>query len=373
MKEYKSVKEQLLEYYMAQDHTAYTNTVIKVLSLTDPEIEETPVQKEYEDINIVVAIPREGNIRVDIHDPTEFEAESSAQGQSRNPPSGTTYDRPRQPRRHSTSYQSGPVGGSYQSGRTSGFRRFRVPEEYTPSKSYDFFDVLNVDCLPDEARKILIEGWHNNMLLIISTDDKLSEDFSLAYTLMLHKTVGLSHKLLEGIDKDQFMRGTCEDFLQNVVNLFYSVFLGTNYLNDGENQIRIEQENSRLRLTRLQICDLCELDAFTCDYEKHLFNIPNQEWTKYIEDYLRKIPHIGPMVIEEYKALPPISQLSLAAAKNLVKKKLEKICTDRMLAKRTKKINLCCSEFLGPETMYGCQTIPKLRKWKKKLKKKYRF
>jgi len=40
------------------------------------------------------------------------------------------------------------------------------------------------------------------------------------------------------------------------------VFLGTNYLNDGENQIRIEQENSRLRLTRLQICDLCELDAF---------------------------------------------------------------------------------------------------------------
>ena len=44
-----------------------------------------------------------------------------------------------------------------------------------------------------------------------------------------------------------------------------------------------------------------------------------------------------------------------------------------MLAKKTKKINLCCSEFLGPETMYGCETIPKLRKWKKKLKKKYRF
>ena len=79
------------------------------------------------------------------------------------------------------------------------------------------------------------------------------------------------------------------------------------------------------------------------------------------------------MVIDEYKALPLISQLSLAIAKNMVKKKLETICTNRMLAKRTKKINLCCSEFLGPETMYGCQTVPKLRKWKKKLKKKYRF
>ena len=82
---------------MAQDHTPYTNTVIKVLSLTDPEIEETPVQQEFEDINIVVAIPRE-NLRVDIQDPMDpHEAESSTQGASRNPPSGTTYDRPRPP------------------------------------------------------------------------------------------------------------------------------------------------------------------------------------------------------------------------------------------------------------------------------------
>jgi hypothetical protein len=376
MKEYKSVKEQLLDYYMAQDHTPYTNTVIKVLSLTDPEIETTPQEKEFEDINIVVAIPKEENLRVDIHDPSEFEAESSAQGQSRNPPSGTTYDRPRQSRpsrQHSASYQSGPLGGSYQSGRTYGYKRFRVPEDYRPDKSFDFFDVLNIDCLPNEARKILIEGWHNNMVLIIQTDDHLRDDFTLAHTLMLRKSVGLAHKLIEGLDKDQFMRGTCEDFLQNVVNLLYSVFIGINYLTDSANQVRIEQENSRLRLTRLQICDLCELDSFTCDYEKHLFNLPNQEWVKFIEDYLRKIPHIGPMVIKEYQALPPINQLSLAVAKNLVKEKLEKICTDRMLAKKTKKINLCCSEFLGPETMYGCETIPKLRKWKKKLKKKYRF
>jgi hypothetical protein len=159
--------------------------------------------------------------------------------------------------------------------------------------------------------------------------------------------------------------------LAEVCNITEGCFIsqtnGHRYFNAGEGA------DPSLRLTRLQICDLCELDSFTCDYEKHLFNIPNQEWIKYIEDYLRKIPHIGPMVIKDYKALPPINQLSLAVAKNLVKEKLEKICTDRMLAKKTKKINLCCSEFLGPETMYGCETIPKLRKWKKKLKKKYRF
>lgn len=211
------------------------------------------------------------------------------------------------------------------------------------------------------------------MRLIINRDQTLSDDFDLAYTLLLNKTIGLALKLLQGIDKDTFMRGTCEDFLQNVVNLFYTAFLGTNYLNDGENQTRIEQEESRQRLTRLQICDLCEIDAFTCDYERNLLNIPNQEWIEFIEAYLKKIPYIGPMVIEEYKALPPISKLSLAIAKNMVTKKLTSICTDRMLAKRTKKINLCCPEFQGLETMYGCNTIPKLKKLKRKLKKKFRF
>jgi len=375
MKPFKSVKDQLLEYYMAQDHTPYTDTVIKVLSLTDPEIESTPLEQEYEDINIVVAIPRTENLRVDISEQMD-EAESSAQGATRNPPSGTTYDRPRQsrmPRYSETTYQSGPVGGSYQSGKTSGYKKFRVPEEYRPDKSFDFFEVLNVNCMSNEERKLRIEGWHNNMVLIIQTDDHVRDDFSLAHILMLKKSVGLAHKLIEGLNKAEFMIGTCEDFLQNVVNLLYSVFIGVNYLTDSANQIKLEQENSRLRLSRLQICDLCELDAFTCDYEEHLFNLPNQEWIKYIEDYIRKIPHIGPLVIKEYQELPPINKLSLAVAKNLVKAKLEKICTDRMLAKKTKKVNLCCSEFLGPETMYGCETIPKLRKWKKKLKKKCRF
>jgi hypothetical protein len=41
MTEPKTVKEQLLAYYMAHNHTEFTNTVIKVLSCTDPEIEDS--------------------------------------------------------------------------------------------------------------------------------------------------------------------------------------------------------------------------------------------------------------------------------------------------------------------------------------------
>jgi len=107
MKEYKSVKDQLLEYYMAQDHTEYTNMVIKVLSCTDPEIESS--LDDHKDLNVIVAIPKQqSNLKVDISEPLDetynMDAESSAQGASRNPPSGTIYDRPRPPRRHNASY-----------------------------------------------------------------------------------------------------------------------------------------------------------------------------------------------------------------------------------------------------------------------------
>lgn len=51
------------------------------------------------------------------------------------------------------------------------------------------------------------------MRLIIATDDNLSEDFILAHILMQNKTEGLANDLVEGIDKNEFMRGTCEDFL----------------------------------------------------------------------------------------------------------------------------------------------------------------
>ena len=45
-----------------------------------------------------IAIPRQQNLRVDIIDPEDpHMEESSAQGESRRPPSGTTYDRPRPP------------------------------------------------------------------------------------------------------------------------------------------------------------------------------------------------------------------------------------------------------------------------------------
>ncbi|KAG6764631.1 hypothetical protein POTOM_032110 [Populus tomentosa] len=126
MTEYKSVKEQLLEYYMAQDHTEWTNTVIKVLSCEDPEIEKAP--EVFEELNVIVAIPRYQNLNVEIDEDVSdnidpAQAESSAQG------------------------------GSYRSG-TSRFQRVNVPDDYTPERKYAV-DILDVDCVDTKERRHL--------------------------------------------------------------------------------------------------------------------------------------------------------------------------------------------------------------------------
>ncbi|XP_011002914.1 PREDICTED: uncharacterized protein LOC105109797 isoform X2 [Populus euphratica] len=319
IKEYKTVKEQLLEYYMAHDHTEWTNKVIQVLSCEDPEIEQA--HEQHEDLNVLVAIPNpKYNLNVDIEETEDSmnanQAESSAQGASRNPRSGVSYDRPSRPRptrSHNTTYQSAPLGGSYRSG-TGRFQRYNIPEDYAPEKKYQV-DILDIDCVDLKERKRRIQSWHNSLRLIIAIDSNLSEDFELAHILMINKSSRMASELIEGINKDEFMRGSSEDFLQNIVNLLSTVFLGTNYLNDGENQVRIKQEEARERMTKLQICDLCYLDQFTCDYEESLLSVPNTEWISYIEGYLRKIPFIGKESLEEYQQLPHISKLSLMIAK----------------------------------------------------------
>ncbi|KAG6776217.1 hypothetical protein POTOM_019723 [Populus tomentosa] len=352
------VKEQLLDYYMANDHNEWTNKVIQVLSCEDPEIEQAPNQ--YEDLNILVAVPNpryHQNLHVEIDETVDenmgtTQAETSAAGAARNPTSGVSYDRPsrsRPTRSHSATYQSAPVGGSYRSG-TGRFQRYNIPEDYMPEKKYQS-DILDIDCVDQAERRRRIQAWHNSLRLIIATDSNLMDDMVLAHVLMISKSTRMAHDLIEGINQDEFMRGSSEDFLQNIVNMLSTVFLGTNYLNDGENQVKIKQEEARDRMTKLQICDLCYLDQFTCDYEEALLNVPNTEWIGYIEGYLRKVPYIGKESLEEYQALPHISKLSLIVAKNIVSKKLTKICTDRQLLKKTKKINLCCPEFQGPETM----------------------
>lgn len=80
-------------------------------------------------------------------------------------------------------------------------------------------------------------------------------------------------------------------------------------------------------------------------------------------------------MLEKYKQVQGIHKQSLAYAYSLVTDYLTHRCEERALKKWMKKINFCCPEFAGPQTMYGCNERLSKAKYKKKWKKaakKYR-
>ncbi|UME39645.1 coat protein [Pueraria virus A] len=345
-----SIKSTLERYFEETKVSEQMDQVVQWLSMTDTEIEALGEQR----INVLVSVSN---------------AKASVEEVGDN--SFTTGTSSRPPRSHSNPYTSGSTRG-YGSGKTSGYSRYNIPEEYQPMKKLTgATGQLNLDCATN--RRELIELWDNEMRLIVQTDDRLRDDFDLIYTLALNKATGNAKKFMENMDTTLFKSGSGEDYLRHITNSLFTVFVGKNYLTAGEREKQKEAEEARNRMVRLSICDLCELESFFCDYETALMKVPILEWPAYVESFIRKVPLVGTLVLPEYNTGDSYQRSSLAWAKDLLRQQIEKVCRERQLRKSLKNINLCCPEFQGPETMYGCNTPEGISRWKRKIKKKYRW
>ncbi|UBN09109.1 coat protein [Metaplexis yellow mottle-associated virus] len=346
------IKARLEKYFEETHSSEHMDQVVQMLSMTDPEIEAIAEQR----LNVLVSV---SNNKASVY---EYDDE------------GSSYSRPtgsRPTRSHSNPYTSGSTKG-YSSGRTSGYSRYNIPEEYVPMKKYTGLGKnLDLDCATN--RRQLIEAWDNEMRLIVQTDDTLRDDFDLILTLAKNKTIGNARRFLDNLDTSIFRNGSGEDFLRHLTNSLFTVFIGKNYLTAGDREREREAEEARNRMVRLAICDLCEFESFFCDYETALMKIPLDEWPPYIESFIRKVPMVGNMVLPEYNSGDVYQRSSLAYAKELIKQQMEKVCRERQLKKSLRNLNLCCPEFQGPETMYGCNTPEGISRWKKKIRKKYKW
>lgn len=207
-------------------------------------------------------------------------------------PHGEGPSRP--PRRsHSHSYRTGDASG-YCSGKTSGTFHTKIPMDYQPEKKWAS-TMLNLNCVTN--RKELIEAWDNQMHLIIMTDNELRDDLDLIETLVKEKTIGVARAMVTQVDWTPMKMNpvtkqhvTGEEFLRHITNYLYSVFTGYDCFLQGPIEQARKVEKARQRLERLQICDLCLLPQFYCDYEENLMVLPMSEWEKYIEAFLRKVP-----------------------------------------------------------------------------------
>nr|QKZ93358.1 capsid protein [Strawberry vein banding virus]UCJ01209.1 coat protein [Strawberry vein banding virus] len=347
-----SSRRERLEQLFEEDHPEM-DTIIQYLSLLDDELDNCQEEK----LQVLVA-------KEMISYSSSSEDEAANVKANIKEEDEDTY-RPNRKRRGTSSSQPN-------------YTRYDIPSEYIPNKKTGLTNTKSLDLDCASNRRQLIEEWDNEMRLIIKTEKALTNDFDLILTLAKSKTVGNAKQLLESLHTDAFKQAssTGEEFLTTLTNSFYTIFVGTNYLTQGTREKEKAVQEARNRLVKLQICNLCSLESFFCDYETNLLKLPIEEWPKYIEEYIRKIPFVGMEVLEEYSKQDNITKGSLGYAHNLIKAYMEKKCKSLKIKKEIRR-NMCCPKFSSPETQYGCKPIShkkaKKKKYKQYYKRKYRL
>nr|QPK39558.1 ORF IV protein [Strawberry vein banding virus] len=347
-----SSRRERLEQLSEEDHPEM-DTIIQYLSLLDDELDNCQEEK----LQVLVAKEMISYSSSSENEAANVKANIKEEDED-------TY-RPNRKRRGTSSSRPN-------------YTRYDIPSEYIPNKKTGLTNTKSLDLDCASNRRQLIEEWDNEMRLIIKTEKALTNDFDLILTLAKSKTVGNAKQLLESLHTDAFKQAssTGEEFLTTLTNSFYTIFVGTNYLTQGTREKEKAVQEARNRLVKLQICNLCSLESFFSDYETNLLKLPIEEWPKYIEEYIRKIPFVGMEVLEEYSKQDNITKGSLGYAHNLIKAYMEKKCKSLKIKKEIRR-NMCCPKFSSPETQYGCKPFShkkaKKKKYKQYYKRKYRL
>nr|BBD88602.1 coat protein [Carnation etched ring virus] len=235
-------------------------------------------------------------------------------------------------------------------------------------------NILNLDCVNSPSdRKNKIDRWAAELGLVFLTNPEAYTNASnaararLAY--MEHKSLGIVNRFIKTTQWTQ-MNG---DILLNVVSGLYTMFLGEDYTNNQEKTLEQERAKARLRLINLQLCDICYLQSFYCDYEANLYKLPQPEYPSLVKQYLAKIPIVGEKASKRFEEeASAATSYSLGFAHKLVNEELTKICELSKKQKKLKRFNKnCCSTFEKPYE-YGCKpSYSKKKKYSKKYKPKY--
>ncbi|GKA16605.1 putative transcription factor interactor and regulator CCHC(Zn) family protein [Tanacetum coccineum] len=256
---------------------------------------------------------------------------------------------------------------------------FRMPmHKGIPNKnnsSSGAINILNLDCISDlTERKRILEKWSTEISLILQTNQDDFQTAKSVLTLIEHKTEGNIQSLVKQAQWNEDLHGI--DFFDSVIDILYTMFVGIDYHGNKDLEIIKEQEQARRNLTRVQLINICNLDEYTCVYEKNIYKIPLSEHLQWIEAYLMKIPIISEQTIQRWKNEGNvISKNSLAFATRLAKEEITKICDTRYKQKKLKSLSKnCCENIVNMENL----DIGRIRNdkkksfYKKKYKKKYK-
>lgn len=269
-------------------------------------------------------------------------------------------------------YEENPWGAS-----TSRQRPVRKGNFYPPTAEFKTnqnkfgSNVLNIDCESKTERRTLIEIWEKEISLIIQTDLDAYDDPETVLMLVDHKTSGRVNRFIKDV-KWNFDGNSPIEAFNHLVSSIYTIFLGIDYITAREQEKDKVKQKAKIALSKMQLCDICLIDKFFCDYEEHMINTGNQEeYHVYVEEYIRKIPLVGEKAMTKFlQERNALTCHSLAFAHRIVQEEIAKYCDFSRTQKKLKAFGKkYCSKISEETYTYGCS--PNYNKSYKKKKKKY--
>src|ERR1044072_800093 len=134
------------------------------------------------------------------------------------------------------------------------------------------------------------------MVLLIVTDEKFSTLSALEIKkFLMYKTRGNVQKFLASIHDSEWssilsMARTNQEAIEVIMNSIYQEFIGYNIFENKEKTNAFLHEKALAHLNQMQICNMCEIDKFLCEYQKYYYQLNNQ--TKEINGFKKNYKNI---------------------------------------------------------------------------------
>ncbi|XP_058761155.1 uncharacterized protein LOC131634503 [Vicia villosa] len=158
----------------------------------------------------------------------------------------------------------------------------KVAEEFKPyyeeTKSKK---LLNLDCVRNPED--ILQRWSNDMIMLIATDEKFSKiNLMDIKNLIAYRTTGNVLKFLTSINDETWnqyigmVENNNQKFAKLIMELIYKEFIGYNTLEHKTEVNKLLREKAEIHLINMQICNMCEIDSFICEYKKYYYELDNE-------------------------------------------------------------------------------------------------
>lgn len=349
------IRARLEESYfntIGEDDTDLTNLLVKTLSLTDQEIEQE--WNNNPELRQRISPEEELNLQM-------AEEEVSSEDDENDDMSISSQEEP--------DTESDPedledvirmARNNVKQENTSSWRQPAYKSDInptrTPERPGDYLrnlrnpKMLDIDCVSKIAdKRRIVDEWFAEMELIVKSNlDKYQTTESILL-LFQHSSTGAAKQLITGTVWD--LNADPELFVAEFRKVAYLLLVGVDYLTDQARKIEEEKEEARERLSKLQVCHLCDVEKFNCDYQKELMRLPLSEHKPWVEAYIRKLPVISQTLLKDWQTKSNEVQFSLAYAQAMVETYLGKRCDELKLQKQIETwSSLCCSKYSSGHT-----------------------